>query len=91
MRRRAIFSRIFVRKSRIEMPPRIGSVGSTSVVLSTPWSLALSAERMNDATLRPGIAVGYWKARKSPRRDRLSGDSARTSRPLNEISPPVTL
>ena len=29
--------------------------------------------RMKLATLRPGIAVGYWKARKSPSRARLSG------------------
>ena len=55
------------------MPPRIGSVGSTSGFLSMPWSLAFSAERMKLATLRPGIAVGYWKARNRPRRARLSG------------------
>ena len=69
----AIFSRILLRKSRIETPPLIGSVGSMSGFLSMPWSLALSAVRMKLATLRPGIAVGYWKARNSPRRARLSG------------------
>ncbi len=42
---------------------------------------------MKLATLRPGIAVGYWKARKSPRRARLSGDSARMSRPFQMTSP----
>ena len=31
---------------------------------------------------RPGIAVGYWKARNSPSRARLSGDSLRMSRPF---------
>ena len=36
---------------------------------------------MKLATLRPGIAVGYWKARKRPSRARLSGDSLRMSRP----------
>ena len=58
--------------------------------LSMPWSLALSAERMKLATLRPGIAVGYWKARKSPSRARLSGDSARMSRPFQVTLPPLT-
>ena len=72
------------------MPPFIGSVGSTSPVLSMPWSFALSALRMNDATLRPGIAVGYWKARNIPRRARLSGLSLRMSRPFQWTSPPVT-
>ena len=73
--RSAIFSRIRRRKSSIETPPRVVSVGSMSGFLSMPWSLALSALRMNDATDRPGIAVGYWNARNSPSRDRLSGDS----------------
>ena len=59
----------------------MASVGSMSGFLSMPWSLALSALRMKLATLRPGIAVGYWKARNIPRRARLSGLSARTSRP----------
>ena len=86
----AIFSRIFVRKSRIETPPFIGSVGSTSPVLSMPWSLALRALRMKLATLRPGIAVGYWKARNIPRRARLSGVSFRTFRPCHVTVPPVT-
>ena len=72
-------------------PPFIGSVGSTSPVLSTPWSFALSALRMKRATLRPGIAVGYWKARNIPRRARLSGLSFRMSRPCQVTSPPVTM
>jgi hypothetical protein len=88
--RSAIFSRIFARKSRIEMPPRTGSVGSISASLSTPCSLALRALRMNDATDRPGIAVGYWNARNSPRRARLSGVSFRMSRPFQVTSPAVT-
>ena len=52
-----------------------------------PWSLALSAVRMKLATLRPGIAVGYWKARNRPSRARLSGDSLRMSRPFQMTSP----
>ncbi len=90
IRRSVIFSRILLRKSRIEMPPFIGSVGSTSSFLSMPWSLALRALRMNDATLSPGIAVGYWKARNSPSLARLSGDRARMSRPFQKTWPPVT-
>ena len=43
MRRSAIFSRILLRKSRMEMPPLTGSVGSMSAFLSMPWSLALRA------------------------------------------------
>jgi hypothetical protein len=73
------------------MPPFIGSVGSTSPVLSIPWSFAFNALRMNDATLRPGIAVGYWKARNIPSRDRLSGDSFRMLRPFQRTSPPLTM
>jgi hypothetical protein len=53
--------------------------------------LALSAERMKDATLRPGMEVGYWKARKRPSRARLSGERARMSRPFQITSPPLTL
>ena len=64
------------------MPPLIASVGSMSGFLSMPWSLALSAERMKLATLRPGIAVGYWKARNRPSRARLSAESLRMSRPF---------
>ena len=75
----------------MEIPPRIGSVGSMSALLSTPWSLALSAERMKLATLSPEIAIGYWKARNMPSRARLSGDSLRRSRPFQITSPPVTL
>jgi len=56
-----------------------------------PWSLALSAERMKDATLRPGIAVGYWKAGNIPSRARLSGDSLRMLRPFHRTSPPLTI
>ena len=73
--------RIFLRKSIIETPPLMASVGSMSGFLSMPWSFALSALRMKLATLRPGIAVGYWKARNIPSRARLSGLSFRMSRP----------
>ena len=79
-----------LRKSIIETPPLIASVGSMSGFLSIPWSLALSALRMKLATLRPGIAVGYWNARNIPSRARLSGLSLRMSRPRQRTSPPVT-
>ena len=69
----------------------MASVGSMSGFLSMPWSLALSALRMKLATLRPGIAVGYWKARNIPSRARLSGLSFRMSRPRHRTSPPVTM
>ena len=69
----------------------MASVGSMSGFLSMPWSLALSALRMKLATLRPGIAVGYWNARNIPRRARLSGLSLSTSRPRHSTSPPVTM
>ena len=88
---RAIFSRILLRKSRIEMPPLMASVGSMSGSLSMPWSFALRAERMKLATLRPGIAVGYWNARNRPSRARLSGERARMSRPFQMTSPPLMM
>ena len=89
MRRSAIFSRILFRKSRIETPPLTASVGSMSGFLSMPWSLAFRAERMKLATDRPGMAVGYWKARNRPSRARLSGDSFSRSRPFQMTSPPL--
>ncbi len=51
---------------------------------------ALSAVRRKLATDRPGIAVGYWKARKTPNRLRLS--ALRLSRlwPFQRTSPLVT-
>ncbi len=73
--RSAIFSRIRRRKSSIDTPPLTLSVGSISGFLSIPWSLAFRALRMNEATDSPGIAVGYWNARNSPRRERLSAHS----------------
>ena len=57
---------------------------------SRPWRRALSAVRMKLATLRPGIAVGYWKARNIPRRARLSGDRVRMFMSFQITSPSVT-
>ena len=37
--------------------------------------------------MRPGIAVGYWKARNIPRRARLSGDSFRMFMSFQITSP----
>ena len=74
----------------MEMPPRVGSLGSTSGFLSMPWRRALRAVRRKDATERPGIAVGYWKARNMPRRARLSGESASTFMSFQITSPSVT-
>ncbi len=89
--RSAIFSRISRRNWPMFRPPPLTmSVGSMFGSLSTPWSLALSAERMKLATLSPGMAVGYWKARNMPSRERLSGDSLRTLRPCHVTDPPVT-
>jgi hypothetical protein len=74
----------------METPPLTESVGSMSGFLSMPWSLAFSALRMNEATERPGIAVGYWNARNRPRRERLSGESLSRSRPFHRTSPLLT-
>src|SRR5258706_12157753 len=52
---------------------------------------ALIAVRRKFATETPGIAAGYWNARKSPARARSSTGSLRTSCPLNRIVPDVTL
>jgi len=71
---------------------RVRSDGSIS---PSPASMgrrrALRAVRRKLATERPGMAVGYWKARKRPRRARLSGESLRTSWPLKTIVPFVTV
>ena len=74
------------------IPPRAWSDGSCPSVLtaSTPRARALRAVRRKLATESPGIAVGYWKARKSPRRARLSGESFRMSRPFQVTSPFLT-
>jgi hypothetical protein len=74
------------------MPPLVGSDGSksASVTPSMPRLRALRAVRRKLATERPGIAVGYWKARKRPSRARLSGVSLSTSRPLKLTWPFVT-
>ena len=51
---------------------------------------ALTAIRRKFATVTPGIAEGYWKARNSPSRERSSGSSSSTCSPLNSTSPSVT-
>ena len=51
---------------------------------------AFSAVRRKFAIDTPGIATGYWNARKSPRRERSSGSSSRTLSPLKRMSPFVT-
>ncbi len=71
----------------MEIPPRVGSLGSMSGFFSRPWRRAFSAVRRKLATDRPGIAVGYWKARNIPRRARLSGESARMSMSFQITSP----
>ena len=45
------------------------------------------AERRKLATDRPGIAMGYWKARNMPSRARLSAESLRRSWPFQSTSP----
>ena len=52
---------------------------------------ALYALRMKLTTDTPGISVGYWNARNRPIWARLSGATAVIDRPLNTISPAVTL
>ena len=53
---------------------RIRRVDIGLSLTSRPRRRALSAVRRKLATDRPGMAVGYWNARKRPSRARLSGD-----------------
>ena len=46
--------------------------------------------RRKFATVTPGIALGYWNARKIPSRERSSGSSSSTSVPWNVTEPSVT-
>ena len=66
---------------------------SAAVPAVTPGSArrALIAVRRKFATETPGIAAGYWNARKRPARARSSTAILITSRPPYVISPRVTL
>jgi hypothetical protein len=90
IRRTAIFSRTFLRNSPIGMPPRMASVGSTFGSGVKPARRALIADRRKLATDRPGIAIGYWKARNRPRRARLSAESLSRLWPCQSTSPELT-
>ena len=72
------------------MPPLIGSVGSTSRVLSMPWSLALSAraDEARDATGR-GWRSGTGRRGTGRGGRACPGDSLRMSRPFQMTSPPL--
>ncbi len=74
----------------MEMPPRVGSLGSMFGSFSRPCRRALSAVRRKEATESPGMAVGYWNARNIPRRARLSGDRVRMFMSFQITSPCVT-
>ena len=50
---------------------------------------ALIALRRKLVTVTPGMAWGYWNARKSPFWARSSAPSSVTSRPSRRISPSV--
>ena len=56
-----------------------------------PERRALMAERRKLATDRPGIAIGYWKARNMPSRARLSADSFSRLCPFHMTSPDLTM
>src|SRR5262245_8955808 len=58
--------------------------------VSAGASRVFRAARRKFATLRPGIATGYWKAMNNPRRERSSASSSRMLSPLNRMSPEVT-
>ena len=64
---------------------RIGSCSPSSDL-----RCALTAIRRKFATVTPGIADGYWKARNMPSLDRSSGSRSRTFSPLKVTSPAVT-
>ncbi len=57
---------------------------------SAPRRCAFTAMRRKFATVTPGIALGYWNARKTPSRERSSGSSSSTSVPRNVTEPSVT-
>ena len=77
--RSAIFSFTSARNS-------FGGIG-----FSSPFALrrAWSAMRRKLATLTPGIAVGYWNARKSPFRPRSSASHSEMSSPWKRTFPEV--
>ena len=50
---------------------------------------ALIALRRKLVTVTPGIACGYWNARKRPRWARSSASSSRIDSPSNRMSPSV--
>ena len=65
---------------------------SLSLTGSSPRSsrCALIAIRRYSATVTPGMATGYWKAMKTPMRERSSGSASVMSLPLKVIVPSVT-
>ena len=56
---------------------------------SLPSRPATVARRKLDSGT-PGISTGAWKLRKSPARERLSGESSVMSWPSNSMEPPST-
>ena len=55
---------------------------------SLPW--ARSAARRKLTVVTPGMAIGFWKERKSPSWARRSGVRASRSWPSKLADPPVT-
>ena len=70
--------------------PELGDRDGSSSPPFAALRVALIALRRKLVTVTPGIACGYWKARKSPRWARSSAPSSVTSSPSNRIWPPVT-
>ena len=55
---------------------------------SSRWALTIIRRYLE--TVTPGIATGYWKAMKTPIRERSSGSASVTSSPSKLIVPSVT-
>src|SRR5918999_461508 len=65
---------------------------SLSLIWPSPrasrWALTIMRRYLE--TVTPGIATGYWKAMKTPSRDRSSGSASVMSSPSKRIEPPVS-
>ena len=93
MKERSILRMFIFSTSRLRNSATGGALYSASAPRSC-WKraflIALTLMRRKLATFTPGIAVGYWKARKRPACARSSGSNSRMFSPSSRISPSVT-
>ncbi len=74
--------------ARISVRNSFTGIGSSFPPLRA-FRIALIALRRKLVTVTPGIACGYWKARKRPFCARSSAASSTTFSPFRRISPSV--